>query len=230
MAGKKPPKKKAYGKAGKSPPPRPSHATSRAHASQAPASASAEDAAKDEKREKARLAREQRQQARLAAVQAAVLGAVRAKTTGGGGEVPTPGPESTVDQRIDHCFALMSRGLWQNYATRVQLSAAWGVVDSTIRDYAAEASRRLKLDPVDVESAKLQHARFCEAVQEQALATLNQITGMPDFGAALKANELSARYRGIDVDGTRKVEVTGKDGGPIEAKGPVIMLPPEIEE
>lgn len=112
----------------------------------------------------------------------------------------------------------------------MELSAAWGVVDSTIRDYAAEASRRLRLEPEEIEAAKVRHAIACEDVRKQALTTFNAITGLPDFGAALKAIDLTAKFEGVEVEKTR-LELTGKDGGPITtAAAPAIMLPEEIQE
>jgi hypothetical protein len=141
-----------------------------------------------------------------------------------------PGPDSDVAARIDHCVELMAVGLWDGFMTRQRLAAVWGVQDTTIRDYAAEASRRLRLDPVEVEAARIQHRIFCERVRDEALATTNIQTGMPDFGNALKADERIARLRGAEPPPTTKMELTGKDGGPIKTQGPVIMVPPEREE
>lgn len=181
------------------------------------------------RKEKARLDKENRRLSRRDRQRAEVMALLSEEATMGPAPV-TPGPEATVAQRVDHCWLLMSNGRWLNYRTRLELATAWNVADSTIRDYAAEASRRLRLEPEEIDAAKLQHARFCETVQEQALTTFNDLTGMPDFGAALKANELAARFKGIEIDGPKKLELTGKDGGPIETKAPVIMVPAEIEE
>lgn len=154
-----------------------------------------------------------------------------AKRSGGDESIPDPpGPESKVDQRVEHCWLLMSRGLWRNYATRVELSAAWGVADTTIRDYAAEASRRLRLEPEELDAAKVRHRLACEDLRQQALTTFNEVTGMPDFGAALKATELAAKFEGVEIDAKQKIELTGKDGGPITTAAPAIMLPQEIQE
>lgn len=140
-----------------------------------------------------------------------------------------PGPESEVAERVNHCWLLMAKGLWNFYASRAELGTLWGVTDSTMRNYAAEAGRRFRMDPDEAEAAKLEHVLSCRRIMRDALASISKVTELPDFMAALKADERIAKYRGIDSEKT-KVELTGKDGGPIETKTPTIMIPPEVQE
>lgn len=134
---------------------------------------------------------------------------------------PAPNRKAGVAERVEYCMLLMVKGLWNGYATRLTLCEAWGVADQTVRGHSAEASRRLRLDPSELEAAKVSHAFFCERIQREALSMCNVITGLPDFASALKATELAARFKGIDIDAPSSIG----DGEPqrIEIK----LLPPD---
>jgi hypothetical protein len=143
-------------------------------------------------------------------------------------ELPPPRESPTAD-KVAHCVRLMIRGQWRGYLTRHQLSEAWGYSDDTVSRLAAEASRRFKLDPEQIEQEKIAHAMAFERIERRALRMCSHVTGLPDFANAIKARLEMAHFQGI-ADGPKRLELTGKDGGPIEARGPVIMVPPEIEE
>ncbi len=144
---------------------------------------------------------------------------------------PPPAADSEPAERIDYIVQIMARVEWDGYLTRVELAKAWGVTDETVRRYAAEANRRFELDEDEKKQAQLQASLSFQKLHLQALTTFNEQTGMPDFGNAIKARELAVKYQGVVVDEPKKrVELTGKDGGPIEHRGPTIMIPPEIEE
>jgi hypothetical protein len=134
---------------------------------------------------------------------------------------PPPGPKPSVAERVEYCMLLMVKGLWNGYATRQTLMEAWGISDVSVRAHSAEASRRLRLDQNELEAARVSHAFFCERIQREALAMCNEITGLPDFASALKATELAARFKGIDIDAPAQ----HGDGAPqrIEIK----VLPPD---
>jgi hypothetical protein len=59
--------------------------------------------------------------------------------TGGQRARPALGKE----ERIAHCFELMTAGLWVTGATAVRLAAEWGLAVSTVEHDSAEASRRV---------------------------------------------------------------------------------------
>lgn len=127
-----------------------------------------------------------------------------------------PGAESGVGERVDYCWALMTCDAWHGYATRCELAAAWDVTESAVRLYAAEASRRLRLDEDEVKAAQEEHARFCRMVRDRALVTPSLATGIPDWASVLKADERMARLRGVEPEPPKKsVELTGKNGGPV---------------
>lgn len=125
-----------------------------------------------------------------------------------------PSKDSPIADKVEHITHLMVTGEWRGYATRAQLCEVWSCADETCRRYAAEAHRRLELDEELLQQERVAHAVFCARIQREALATYNVVTGMPDFTAALKATELAAKFRGIELD-NRKVELTGRGGGPI---------------
>ncbi len=140
------------------------------------------------------------------------------KKKGGGSRKGTsrarakPERKSVVAERVARITAMMASGEYDGYTTRAELAKEWGLSDDQIRKYTAEASRRLTLDPEELEQQKLVHAAWAERIRREALETVNSQTGMRDFTAALKANMDAAKFRGIDVESARKVELTGKDG------------------
>ncbi len=132
-----------------------------------------------------------------------------------------PAKGCTVDDRIRWCMQLMGEGKWFGYVTRVELGEAWGVSEATVCKAATEASRRLAADPEDLEQARKEHAAFCARIQREALASRSRVTGLPDYASALKAAELSAKFKRIDLD---KPAVAGEGQTRVE-----ILVLPEAE-
>lgn len=147
------------------------------------------------------------------------------------GSIPAPpGLESTVEERVSFIADEMASGRWEAYASRAILAKAWGIGDERVRQLASEAHRLVAFDPEERDRKRASLAAFCAKTRDRASTMLNDITGLPDFGSALKAAELEAKFIGIELATTNKVEVTGKDGGPLSlAHGPTIMIPPERE-
>ncbi len=127
-----------------------------------------------------------------------------------------PGPESSVVDRVAWCRHLMVAWEWYGASTRRELSALWGVAESTVMNYSAEAHRSIQRSPEELESERLVHASNAERIMLDAYSRASNITGLPDYSAALKANEQAAAFKGLELKA--KVELTGKDGGPIETK------------
>jgi len=125
-----------------------------------------------------------------------------------------PGLVSTRAERVAWCIQLMASGYWSGYASRLPLTMLWEVDDSTVRHYAAEASRTLALDDDGREQAKITHAAALLDMSRRAENTFNAMTGMPDFASAIKARETAAKFQGIVL--ATGVELTGKGGGPVE--------------
>lgn len=146
-------------------------------------------------------------------------------------EAPAPPPrESSTEERVIFVAGEMASGRWDGYVSRVPLAMAWGVTDDRIRQLATEAHRLLAYDPAERDQKRASLAAFCAQQRERASRERNMVTGLPDFGAALKAAELEAKFIGIELATKATVEVTGKDGGPVTfAQGPTIMIPPERE-
>jgi len=113
------------------------------------------------------------------------------------------------------------------YATRAELSEVWGVSDSAIKNYAAEASRNLKMDAAELEQDRIAHAAFVREIRDRAATEVNVVTGLPDFAAALKADEMIGKWEGHNL--AQRIELTGKDGGPIENVDVSKMTDAELE-
>jgi len=88
---------------------------------------------------------------------------------------------------------------------RQRLAMVWGVSESTIRDYSAEAHRVVELDPIDRAQMSYDIARKMDAISEDALATINEQTGLPDYGSAIRALEAKARFLGAEPPKEHKV-------------------------
>lgn len=107
----------------------------------------------------------------------------------------------------------MSTGDWNGYVTRAELANVWGCAEGTVQGYAKEASRRLTLDEESLRQSRIAHAAFLRDIQRRAATLPNAVTGLPDFGNAIKAAELAAKFEGHDL--ANHVELTGKGGGPL---------------
>jgi len=90
-------------------------------------------------------------------------------------------------------------------AYRQRLAMAWGVSESTVRDYSAEAHRVIQLDPVDRAMVAYDIARTMDAITQDALATVNEQTGLPDYGSAIRAQTEKARFLGAEPPKEHKV-------------------------
>lgn len=134
-----------------------------------------------------------------------------------------PAAGATVEDRVHWCVHLMARGEWFGNATRYELAELWGVSPETVFKHSAEASRVLRLSADVLAEERLAHAAYAERIQREALHTVNLITGLPDYAAALKANEQAAKFKGIDLD--QPVDGTKPEAQRIEIK----LLPPDPE-
>ena len=88
----------------------------------------------------------------------------------------------------------MATGAYSGYPTRLLLSETWGVTDSAIRKYAAEAHRAVGADSEEKKWLQASMAALCQDVRRRAATTFSTATGMPDFKAELDAIELAAEF------------------------------------
>lgn len=124
---------------------------------------------------------------------------------------PRAGEPQTVEERVHFIAEQMAANEWPPWpdtlAHRRALAARWGVVEATIRKYAAEAHRLLAIDADDRERLREQIAREMREIYEEAKNTPNRQTDIPDYASAIKALDLSAKYAGIELE--QKVKVSG---------------------
>lgn len=113
---------------------------------------------------------------------------------------PPPGPESTVQERVEYIANEMVLGRWDGYISRAPLAKAWALTDSRVQQIATEAHRLVAYDPQQREEKRMALAAFVAQQRERAAAMKNRITGLPDFAAALKAAELEAKFVGIEFE------------------------------
>jgi hypothetical protein len=124
---------------------------------------------------------------------------------------------STSRERVEYIAARMASGRWLGgYTLRLALADAWGVSTSRVVQLAAEAHRVLAASRPDLEHLREEHALFAERIVVEAATRTNKVTGLPDYGAALKASEQAAKFRGLDPAVRSRVELTGRDGAPLD--------------
>lgn len=126
--------------------------------------------------------------------------------------LPIPPKNSPTSEKVAYCVQLMLRGQWRGYTTRHGLADVWGYTDDTVARFAAEAGRRFRLDPDQIEQEKIAHAMAFERIERKALRMRSTATGLPDFGSAIKARLEMAHFQGISED-PKRIELTGKGGG-----------------
>lgn len=118
---------------------------------------------------------------------------------------------ATPSERVAFIVGLMRELAWPSWPAslqfRARLAEAWGVSDSSIRSYSAEAHRVIELDPADRVDVAQDIARRCDKVAEDALNHVNEQTGLPDYGAALRAFEMKAKFLGAEPP--KEVKLSG---------------------
>jgi hypothetical protein len=118
---------------------------------------------------------------------------------------PPPRASKTLE-RVRYIADEMSAGRWDGYATRVPLAEVWGVTDSRVRDYAAEAHRLIAADPQELLERRRSFAGWAALQRQRASSMVNQQTGLPDFGNAVKVAEFEAKCIGLDLEPEKKAE------------------------
>jgi hypothetical protein len=103
-------------------------------------------------------------------------------------------------ERVRRVMHMMAAGTWYGYLSRCELAAEWGCTEGTIKSDAAEAHRLLTLDPAQLDEDRAALAAYCARMRRFAAKERNAMTGMRDIAGAMRAAELEAKFRGIDLE------------------------------
>lgn len=102
----------------------------------------------------------------------------------------------------------LSWPVWpQSLRFRQRVAEAWGISESTVRNYTAEAHRVVELDAVDRAQVAQDIARQLDAVAQDALSCVNEVTGLPDYPSVIRALESRAKFLGAEP--SREVKLSG---------------------
>ena len=133
------------------------------------------------------------------------------------GEIPDLS-ESGVRARVNYVADLMRRHAWDTRVTTPALAEKWGLSESTIGNYAAEASRIVVAGLPTGEWGKAGFMTKAQEVYEAAMQA-------GAYAAALESQKWAASLCGHSPTTKTKTELSGPDGGPIQTAG-VVVLPP----
>lgn len=129
----------------------------------------------------------------------------------------------TVDKRVEHIARLMATGQWRvERSQRTKLGGIWGVCDTQVKRYAAEAHRLLAFDHETREQLRMWLIADLKATLEKAKTEKSKLTGMHDYGAILGAYDRIAKYASLPLEETMlddtgpamRVEILGADPEP----------------
>ena len=115
----------------------------------------------------------------------------------------------TRDARFMHVLKMFAGGSWRKGLSDLELAAAWGCNDSTVRHLSAEAGRWLRLSPRFKRQIRTDRAALCMRLYDAA----DRARARDDFKAEIAALDKYGEYAGLKP--TQRTELTGKDGGPI---------------
>lgn len=100
----------------------------------------------------------------------------------------------SVNDRVEYIADLMRADRWHTRRTKLELASTWGVAESTVQNYSAEAGRTIA-DAIQERRASIAH-RAIDRLEN--LAKDCAASGVPgDAGAAAKANELLLKVAGF---------------------------------
>jgi len=106
---------------------------------------------------------------------------------------------------------LMAEDKWpcwpDSLVFRRMLGDIWGVSESSVRAYAAEAHRMVALNPEDRAVLQEELAKRMKRIADDAETRCSTATGLPDYGSAVKALESYAKFSGIELE--QKVKLSG---------------------
>lgn len=111
-------------------------------------------------------------------------------------------------ERIEILADLMVGGKYKTRETARALAQRWGIGHRTIENDACEAARMLAVPPDQREARRASVAAYFERLAHEAHLNVNKRTGLPDYGASIRAMELYARYAGLDLENSSQPAAT----------------------
>ena len=111
--------------------------------------------------------------------------------------------------RVDYILVLFRTLRWVPVLTPRVLGKLWNLEPTTVESDAAKAHIFSKLDPLKREQRQAQSALALDRIAQLAMHTKSETTGLPDFGAAIRAIEMSAKFAGIRLDESPKEDADG---------------------
>lgn len=118
-------------------------------------------------------------------------------------DAPVTGTDDTPPEpylRVEYILSLFRTLRWIPVITPRALGRRWNLEPTTVERDATTAHTITKLGPVQREEHQAQSRMALENIARLALTTLHSVSGMPDFGAAIRAIELGAKFAGIRFD------------------------------
>lgn len=122
---------------------------------------------------------------------------------------PPPDRASSTVERVRYIADEMAGGRWDGYNSRAPLAEIWGITDSTVRNYSAEAHRLCEFEPQEILERRRSLGAFVAVQRARASRMVSRVTGLPDFGSVLRAAELEAKFIGIDLEPPEKTDGAG---------------------
>lgn len=125
---------------------------------------------------------------------------------------PTDIPQlAEARDRVAWIVSLMRELAWpawpESLRFRQRVAEVWGISESTVRNYTSEAHRFVELDAVDRAQVAQDIARQLDAVAQDALSCVNEVTGLPDYPSVIRALETKAKFLGAEP--SKEVKLTG---------------------
>lgn len=121
-------------------------------------------------------------------------------------------PPATVEERVAHIADLMRRLEWERGKSAVPLAAAWGISESTVRNYAAEAHRIVRAEVTDPDEVGRDIGVALNLVLRNGLKDLKgapdvrskarrDLTKAADVWATVSGAKAPDRHQFVDDDG-----------------------------
>lgn len=102
--------------------------------------------------------------------------------------------------RVAYIADLLADGRYRTRLTVRALATRWDVTEHTLSVDAAEAHRLLLVPKAEREAMRARMVQQLEALQADAMTRYSKVTGLPDYGAVVKAVELAGRWMGLDEE------------------------------
>lgn len=109
-------------------------------------------------------------------------------------------PPVTVEERVGHIADLMRRLEWERGKSAAPLAAEWGIAESTVRNYAAEAHRIVRAEVTDPDEVGRDIGVTLNLVMRNGLKDLK---GRPDVRSKARRDLVKAADVWATVSGAK---------------------------